>query len=97
MTSKADNVPARPAFSAPSCRVTASNDSQANIAVSRLTGMGNRRTTTRVMMPSVPSLPMKSCLRSYPVLFFNIWFIDEITVPSANTASRPSTTLRIMP
>jgi len=31
------------------------------------------------------------------VLFFNIWFIDEMTVPSASTASSPRTTLRIMP
>jgi hypothetical protein len=48
-------------------------------------------------MPSVPSVPMNNCFKSYAALFLIMRFIDVITVPSASTASRPSTESRVMP
>ena len=45
-------------------RVTSLNCAQATIAVCLLRGASRRRSTSRVTMPSVPSLPMNSCLMS---------------------------------
>ena len=69
----------------------------ARMAVVSLVGAGRRRKTARVTSPSVPSLPMNNCFKSYAALFFSIAFIDETIVPSANTASRPSTFSRVIP
>jgi hypothetical protein len=46
---------------------TASAESKSGMATSVVAvawGAGRRRSSTRVMMPSVPSAPMKNCLRS---------------------------------
>ena len=47
------------------------------------------RSSARVTTPSVPSLPMNSCLRSYPALFLSMRLSEVSTVPSASTASIP--------
>ncbi|EKD98231.1 MAG: hypothetical protein ACD_23C00525G0001 [uncultured bacterium] len=60
-------------------------------------GLGNIFNTMRVIMPSVPSLPMNRCFRSKPALFLIILFMLVTTVPSANTASRPRTISRAIP
>ena len=59
--------------------------------------LGNMRSTMRVITPSVPSLPMNRCFRSKPALFLIILFRLLTTVPSASTASTPSTISRAMP
>ena len=41
--------------------------------------------------PSVPSLPIKSCFTSYPVLSLRNEDKQSITIPSAPTASTPTT------
>ena len=50
-----------------------------------------------VTMPSVPSDPISSCLRSKPRLSFFSGVSAENTAPSASTASSPSTSARIDP
>ena len=97
MTSYAASAPPSDRWSRRSSRGTCANVGSAASAVDRLTGASASRTTTRVTMPSVPSEPTNSCLRSYPALFLTIRLSDVITVPSASTASRPSTLSRVIP
>src|SRR5439155_228228 len=60
-------------------------------------GAGKIRNAARVTTPSVPSVPMNNCLRSVPVLFLMYLRRPLSTVPSASTASSPSTRSRVMP
>ena len=48
----------------PSSATPAAGLSTAIQAVSLAVGLGNRRSTAAVMMPSVPSAPMNSCFMS---------------------------------
>lgn len=48
-------------------------------------GFRGQRMETAVMTPKVPSEPMNSCLRSYPVLSFRSADKQSSTWPSANT------------
>lgn len=58
---------------------------------------GCRRSTSRVMMPSVPSEPMNRKRGSSPLLFLTSRLRLLTTVPSASTASTPSTASRMVP
>ncbi len=52
---------------------------------------------TAVTTASVPSLPARSPTRFQPTLSFHSPFIRRMTDPSASTASRPTTRVRIGP
>ena len=62
-----------------------------------LLGFSLSLNTALVTKPKVPSVPIKSCFKSYPELFFSISFKDVTILPSANTASNPSTESRVIP
>ena len=64
MTSKADNIGPSPRRAAVSSATTSSYRASPQSAAQVQPGLGNRRRTARVIMPSVPSDPMKSCFRS---------------------------------
>ncbi len=58
-------------------------------AVSIVRGCGNSFRLAAVMIPSVPSAPMKRSRRSYPVLSLRRLDKPSMTRPSASTTSRP--------
>ena len=66
-------------------------------ATARPAGTGASLSVASVMMPRVPSLPMKSCLRSSPVLFFSSAPPSSSTSPVMVTTSRPRTQARVEP
>ena len=66
-------------------------------ATARRRSCGTRLSRTAVMMARVPSLPASNPPRSYPVLSFGIPGRRRRTVPSASTASKPTTCRRIGP
>jgi hypothetical protein len=72
------------------------NRSKANAARTSDTGAGWSRNRALVMIPSVPSLPTNSCVRSGPTAARGappVWIVR----PSASTTSRPSTMSSIFP
>ena len=90
-------LPAKPESKCLSNSLTFSKESQAIKAVFSLEGFSFKRNTSLVIIPSVPSLPINNCFRSYPVLFLSILFIEEIIVPSASTASSPRIKSLVIP
>ena len=97
MTSNADKLPERLTSKLLRSFTTLLKSFTETNAVFSLFGFGLRRRTALVIMPRVPSPPINNCLRSYPVLFFNTLFSDDKIVPSARTASTPSTISRVIP
>ena len=67
------------------------------IAADCASGMPCRRSWISVMTPSVPSLPMNSRVRSYPVAALRTRPPVRTTRPSAITTVRPSTLSRMVP
>ncbi|MGJ3626756.1 hypothetical protein AB5I41_07605 [Sphingomonas sp. MMS24-JH45] len=62
-----------------------------------VSGMGWSRSVTSVMMPSVPSLPTYSRVRSYPAADLRARRAVVTTFPSGVTTFRLSTASRIVP
>ena len=77
--------------------MTCPNEGRAHSATCRSAGAGKTRSAARVTTPRMPSLPMKSCFKSMPVLFLMYLRRPLSTVPSAVTTSRPRIRSRVMP
>ena len=60
-------------------------------------GRGRSRSTAAVTMPSVPSVPIKTCFQSYPALSLRKCRKPFTMLPSGSTTSRPKTKARVMP
>ena len=60
-------------------------------------GLGYSRNVASVTRASVPSEPVTSCVRSYPVEVFTNLPPDLSTVPSASTISSPRTLCLVTP
>ena len=67
------------------------------MATAREARTGNSFRLAAVITPSVPSPPINSCFRSYPVLSFRRRFKPFQISPLGSTASSPSTSERIVP
>ena len=59
--------------------------------------IGRSLTVASTMMPSVPSEPVRSAVRSYPVTPFTVRWPVRSSRPSASTTARPSTASRVTP
>ena len=81
----------------PNSSIAASVLGIANKAVSICLGAGNSFKTAEVIIPKVPSLPINSCFKSYPLLsFLKLVKLFHIS-PLAKTTSIPNTKSRAMP
>lgn len=78
-------------------RSTAATSGTAKRNTSCLPGSWVSLRVASVMMPRVPSLPMKSWRRSVPVLFFSSAPLSSSTSPWAVTTWSPSTHWRVRP
>ena len=58
-------------------------------------GFVGHRMATEVMIPNVPSEPIKSCFKSRPVLSLRKVWRQSNTCPSAMTTSNPENVIRI--
>ena len=76
-----------------SVTVSAASSMRLNEAssVRRAAGFGIRRNSTLVMIPRVPSDPMKRSLSEYPATSFTHLLPIQTTSPLASTTSRPIT------
>lgn len=81
----------------PKTEMSCVKEGGAQSATCRSLGAGKMRKAARVTTPRTPSLPMKSCLRSMPVLFFMYLRKPCSTLPSAVTTSRPRIKSRVIP
>jgi hypothetical protein len=72
-------------------------DGKEQIAADTASGSGYRRSVTSVMMPSVPSLPTNSRVRSYPADDLRARVPVRTASPPAVTTSSDSTFSRIVP
>ena len=97
MTSKpSSDSPASFSLCSSNSRAAAMEPSPAH-STARSATVGTRRSVAAVTIPSVPSEPISSCLRSNPRLSFFSGTRASNTPPSASTASIPSTCARIEP
>ena len=72
-------------------RATSDNVAKGASTVDVAVKRGWSLTVTSVVMASVPSEPMSSCVRSYPLEHFTNLPPVRMTVPSASTTWSPST------